>query len=1184
MCGLALLAGMAMAAAPETPRLRIIGVADGLPASEAMGLAQDRDGYVWAATADGLARLDGTSVRVWHHDPGDPASISGNALQALHVDAENRVWVAGQEGAVSILDAARSGFRHIPDDTWPDFKAGVTWDFASRPGEMWLATGGLGIYGTRDGKLLVNLRHVPGDPHSLPSDRVVAIDFDEDGTLWAATTGGLASYDGQRVQRIELPGDPQDPLVLWTGVVDGEVWAGATSGLYRRDADGQWQQPRWGGMFARPNLVQAMVRDHEGGYWIGTLRGLWRVAGGNSVPVPVPLGPSVGRSTAARQLLLQEDGALWVAASGEGLAYLRSDWRGIGQLANREGGLGGWDYESVGRARDGGLWFASADGFIEHIDRNANLTRLSGPAAQELRGQRLQAIVEDDAGALWVGLRNGLVRITLDGELKKWMADSPRDPSLGSNYAVLVLGPGGTLWASSQGNGIEQRDIADGRVLFRVEAPVDPEQRAPPGGQGAHAIAIDADGQPWAATEAGLARFDPDARRFVPVDAAWGEAVFGVGFDGPDALWLHRQRELLRLVRRDGDWQADTSVGVAEGLPGLLSHGLRVDARHRVWLSTRRGFYRWDPAERKLRHYGLQHGLASQEMLPRSLGINADGLLAAGTSAGTIVLLDTTVDEDTTRAPRLQLAGLDVRRDGDWRRLEGEHIQLLPDDREFRIDAHLLSYDDPMSNTYWSRLDGLDGDWVRQGASGQRTFSNLPPGRYRLRMRASDTFGNMSGEQSLAIDVLPPWWRTPWALAGFGLLALLLLALAAYLYLQRLRRRTGLQIIEHKRELAEQASQAKSRFLATLGHEVRTPMTGVLGMSELLLDTPLEPRQRGYAEAIRRAGEHLMRLVNDALDLARIEAGRLELDPQPFDLHALVQDVVALSAPMARHKSLGFDTVFDEATPTWVRGDAMRVRQILLNLLGNAVKFTEQGSVGLQVGRGPAGEIRFVVSDTGPGLNEEQRQRLFRRFEQAEGARTASRYGGSGLGLAISQELAAAMSGRIDVDSTPGEGTRFNVTLPLPVVDDPPRRSGGGVRERLTAAVGLEILLVEDDQTVADVITGLLRSQGHEVVHVMHGLAALSEVATRSYDLALLDLDLPGVDGLTLAGLLREQGFGQPIVAVTARADAGAEPAALAAGFNGFLRKPLTGEMLSDVLAASWRPAPSVDGDPDRDG
>jgi CheY-like chemotaxis protein len=243
----------------------------------------------------------------------------------------------------------------------------------------------------------------------------------------------------------------------------------------------------------------------------------------------------------------------------------------------------------------------------------------------------------------------------------------------------------------------------------------------------------------------------------------------------------------------------------------------------------------------------------------------------------------------------------------------------------------------------------------------------------------------------------------------------------------------------------------------------------------------------------------------------------------------------------------------------------MRVRQILLNLLGNAIKFTERGHVGLAARLDDdGGAVTFEVSDSGPGINAEQQQRLFHRFEQADGPRTASRYGGSGLGLAICQELAVAMGGRIDVDSQPGRGARFAVRLPLPWSRQQASSPGEAASPMLPA---LRILLVEDDATVAEVIAGLLRSRGHEVVHVLHGLGALSEISTEGFDVGLLDLDLPALDGTAIARQLRAMGYELPLVAVTARSDAYAEAQVLAAGFDGFLRKPVTGDLLVAAIA-----------------
>ncbi len=341
-------------------------------------------------------------------------------------------------------------------------------------------------------------------------------------------------------------------------------------------------------------------------------------------------------------------------------------------------------------------------------------------------------------------------------------------------------------------------------------------------------------------------------------------------------------------------------------------------------------------------------------------------------------------------------------------------------------------------------------------------------------------------------------------------------------------------------------------------------------MSELLLQTPLDGRQQGYASAIQLAGKHLLRLVNDALDLARIEAGKLPLDYRDFDLRQLIGQVAELVRPSAEQKRLAFACELDDALPPALHGDASRVQQILLNLLFNAVKFTERGSVSLRVGVVPQSHgqgIRIEVCDTGPGMSAEQRGRLFQRFEQAEGAVTLARHGGSGLGLAICRELAAAMGGAVTVSSELGQGACFVVELPLrwvsalPAVPAPARASSP------QAQAPLQLLLVEDDPTVAQVIVGLLQTRGHQVTHVLHGLAALAEVSTRRFDAGLCDLDLPGIDGAALVAQLRARGVRFPIVAVTARADADAEPQAMAAGCNGFLRKPVTGELLAQALA-----------------
>lgn len=1172
----------AWAALPESPRLRVIGVADGLPSSAVLGLAQDRAGYLWIATTDGLARYDGVGMRVWRHVPGDPAALPGNYIAAVHVDGDDRVWVAVEGRGLSMLDARREGFRHYRKAAHPQIGSDDTWAIASDRGGVWFGTFGGGLHRLDRSGRISRFMPRPGDPRSLPADTVLALNVDAGGRLWVGTTQGLARWTGRDFERIALPGDAPAPTI-YSVTADGDaVWVGARSGLYRHEADGRWTRPAWSAMFAWPNAVFNVVPD-RGGYWLASHRNLWRVSPG-AVPHPVPIGEH-GPVRPMYQMLKQANGAMWFPVAGAGLGYLRPDWRRISQFSREQGTLGSDLYRGVATSALGGAWLAGHHGEVERLGADGRRFALAERAQARMEGRRPIALVEDGKGRLWLGERSALVRIDRAGEFRQWPADAASDAPPGGPINLMRLAPDGTLWLSSSGAGIQQRDVDSGRVLASI-------QPGPAQGLGVgdiEAMEFAADGALWVAGETGLSRWDRGAGRLQPVAGiAAGDRVFAFAFDGADTLWLQRLSGLEHYRRSGALWRLHDRVGAAQGIPAVEGSGLLIDRRHHVWLASLRGLFRWDPQRRHMRRFDLQDGLTSQEFSDHAVTLTDAGVLVAALADGGVVLVDTLADDPPPTRPALVWDRIEVRRHGQWQALDIAAPVLASADRELRVQLRLLAYESPAANRYFTRLDGYDAHWLAHGDSGERVFAGLTAGHHTLRARGVDAAGNPAVEQVLRFHVQPSWWRTPWALAGFIGLVIALLWWAASAYRGRLKRRLAWRAAKHEREVASEASLAKTRFLATLGHEVRTPMTGVLGMSELLLGTPLDAQQRGYTEAIRSAGDHLLRLMDDALDLARIESGKLQLTDAAFDVQQLVADVVALMGPLARRRGLDFHVDVAPDLPRGLRGDASRVRQILLNLLGNAIKFTERGDVRLRVfaagaSRTPAADasidgargegVRFEIIDTGPGLNREQQSRLFRRFEQAEGVRTAMRYGGSGLGLAICQELAAAMLGTIEVDSTPGVGTRFSVWLPLPqaalapATGIAPAPAADGPRE------SRKVLLVEDDPTVAEVVVGLLRAQGHHVTHAAHGLAALTDVATAAFDVALLDLDLPGMDGFALARALRAQGFDAPLIALTARADAAAEPQSLAAGFDRFIRKPVTGAMLADLLDGSCGPA-----------
>lgn len=1174
MCGLCVLlaAFAAHAARPETtlpavePRFVRFGPEHGLSLT-LNDIAIDGQGYVWIATGDGLARYDGERFRFWRRQLGRAATLPDNEITILHVDDDDRVWAATWE-SLSVLDPPLRVPRDVlfEGDVAP-CGLDITAMRSDVRGDLWLTTQSGEICRITKSGAIIRMRLPQGEQGAFEGGRVIALHVRRPNNILVGAENGLwrVTFNPRatRVERLHPDRIGRAPVPALSPADEGAVWVGADDGPQLLGSDDQLLPLPWtppiGGQSA------AILRADDGTHWIGGYTGLYRRLAGVATSQETDTG--FGVDDGVFRIVRDHEGGLWFLSYSQGLYHLppRHDRFGAIVLVGggRDGVLGdatpGASFFSAHWSERGDIWLLGTAGLHRIREGAAAVTLEATPQQLGMRSPRAVRSCAD--GRLAIADGDGV--LLSDSHAMRWrrVLDIPPD-QLVHAPETLYCDRTGRLWVSLLGGGIVLID-REGRYLRTLS----PEETLGVELSAFIDLRVDPAGRPWYSDGHALRRWD--GQRFVRVALPEGEYVYALAFADARTIWVARFGSIERYAWDGYRLRLEQRLSGDDGVPAVEVRSVAVAANGTIWLNSVRGLIQYDPRQGRARLIGTREGLPEMDLSVDLLATASTGevLALAGHS---LIRFDPLRPLPSPRPSTLAIETLELRRGENTVAFVDDSVTMLPGDRDLRVVARVMSFADPAAHRYRFRLRGYDPDWVMLGERGERVFSSLPPGEYRLEIQGANADGVWSAIQRISLVVEAPWWRRWWALLLYAFVASALVWWLAYLDRMRLKRRHEYQLIRQKRELAEAASEAKSRFLANLGHEVRTPMTGVLGMSELLLTTRLDDRQQGQVWAIRRAGEHLLRLVNDALDLARIEAGRFELDAVDFSIDALVSEVAGLMRPLAERKGVRFAVVVaEDARGGWC-GDPTRVRQILLNLLGNAVKFTAQGEVSLSIEPLLPQGLRCIVRDTGPGLDAEQQRRLFRRFEQAEGARTASRYGGSGLGLAICEELAVAMGGGIDVSSAPGEGACFVVRLPIERAVRPLSSPAVvGTRE----AVPRNVLLVEDDAIVADVLIGLLQAQGHRASHVGHALAALTANATQRFDLALIDLDLPGMDGLALARQLRAQGFDRPMIAITARADAEAEPQAMDAGFDAFLRKPLTGELLAEAIAGQSSPS-----------
>jgi signal transduction histidine kinase/ligand-binding sensor domain-containing protein/CheY-like chemotaxis protein len=1151
---------MTLNASPTLPKVlnfRVIDPADGLPSTRVVGIAQDKKGYMWFATEDGLVRYDGIALRTYRYAPGEVNGLPGNTVQAIHVDSQDRLWLAVESEGLTVLEKDRRTFRTFNTANTPIMLDNEVFDIASQKnGDLWFGIYGGGLYRMNSQGRIDRFIHEENSKKGLPSNNIFALAVDEQDKLWVGTSQGLVYWDGKALQRVPNNG-PESRVVRLSVDPKAGLWISRASGLQLLGKDGVLTNadaldPR------RPNSNVPVLRDFDDNLWVG---------GGAGLCIKQPSRAtceSNAELSGVQVHLIYQDiaGVLWFGVYGQALYTLPSRHSGSEVLYSQADNGEQKPINSRALAADPkhGLWTIDREGSIFKISEKEQRKLNIAMNIADRRGE-VQFIKTDNQGRLWILQKSRLLKInpnngSIELKIEDEALQERNNPARG-----IEIDANNNLWLFLGGYGFQRRDLA-GKLLEDLPAGESSGLPSPD----VRSMLIGPDGELWVASDVGVHRWDSALRRFQFVKEIPAVVTFSLSVRGP-SVCAHQMLELACFDSKSSTLKKTHAFTIQQGLPATDSYGLLQDRDDAIWLSTVRGLWRFDLRNKQVNQFSVRDGFPTNEFFMSPMVETTDGEYYIASAKGLIHVRPNVLLAAQKHA-NLVIDSLSLQRNEDRVDLdvEAQLLTLEPYDRELNITARLLAYDDPKAHRFRFKLDGFDSDWIEVDAKGERVFSQLKAGSYQLSVMGSTGRGDWTNPIQIKLKVMPYWWETWWAKSLYALLGFALLYVWFMRYRSRQKERSRLALVIQREELARKNLEAKTKFLTTLGHEIRTPMTSVIGMTELLAHSHLDTQQQLQLNSIRSAGSHLIRLLSDALDLSKIEAGKLEIIEESVDLSVLLNELDGWLRPLSDQKNLRLKITKEQNAPDSFLADSHRLKQILSNLVINAIKFTEQGDVELSVAL-VRDELHFSVRDSGQGMTSEQVARLFQPFEQAEGGHTAARYGGSGLGLSICRDLATAMKAKIDVQSVLGAGSTFTFILPYKhankIAESKPLNS------ELNKPASIQhqrILLVEDDPNVANVVQQYIDTIGHESKHVTHALQAMADANQTDWSLFILDIDLPGLSGIELAKLLRQQGKTWPLIALTARTDVQTQTEAMQAGFDLFLHKPIDLPTLANAI------------------